>query len=102
MISHINDFYNQNPSIPIERRPDIIHVAGKLLVIKAKPGMSIWDKNTRTSIDIEPGTYNTFTEDCDLQGILWTLDDLQNKALTSSHINFSYGELINGVMKIGN
>ena len=97
ILAHINDFYTQNPHIPINRRPDIIHVAGKYVIFRIKKGMSVTDINVGGNHEVEEGMFHSFITNPDLQAMIWTIDELQKKASASSHIIFRYSEMINKV-----
>lgn len=100
LLDYINRYYIDNFDIPIHRRPHYIHVAGKCVIIRAKPGMSLHSKDTGEVTELETGKYYLFTRDADLQAIVWILNDLQQLATASAQIFFSYGELINRVNRI--
>jgi hypothetical protein len=96
LLSHLTTFYNDHPEIPIHRRPNLIHVAGKYVVMRVLQGMNI--KKTSGKIEKgEPGTYRLFTKDPDLQGIVWVLTQLQDFAAASTEIAYSYRSLVNKV-----
>ena len=96
IMNHLNNFYNLNPQIPIYRRPDIIHVAGKYVILRIKEGMSI-KKPDGSNHDTKKGKFHIFNTNPDRQAIVWTLNELQKKATTSNHINFNYSEIINKI-----
>lgn len=97
LLGHLNNYYLINPHIPIGRRPNVIHVSGKYVIFKAIEGMSVWNVNKHASEPLVTGTFRHFTQDSDLQGILWVLDSLQQRATTSTHILYSYTEVKNKV-----
>jgi hypothetical protein len=98
LLQHVRDFYVANPSIPIERRPHIIHVAGKYLLLRVAPGMALSCGSTGQPLDgPEIGTYQLITRNPDLQAIVLVLTSLQQCAQASAHILFSYDELIDKV-----
>jgi len=93
LLAHLTSFYSSHPEIPLSRQPNLIHVVGKYVVIRITPGMMI--KSIKGSIEKPTyGTYRLFTEDSDLQGIIWVLTQLQENATASKEITFSYRELI--------
>lgn len=100
LLSHINNFYLDNPAIPVCRRPNIIHVAGKYVIFRAVPQMSMWSGSRQKKESLKEGEFFVFITDSDLQGIFWVLNDLQEKASRSTHIFYSYGEIINRINKI--
>jgi hypothetical protein len=97
LLQHINNFYAANPQIPIFRRPNVIHVSGKYVIFRAITGMQVVDVTTNTITTYPEGTFILQTRDSDLQGIVWALDGLQQRATASTHILYNYGELINRV-----
>jgi hypothetical protein len=97
LLGHLNNYYVSNPNIPIGRRPNVIHVSGKYVIFKAIAGMSVWDVNKQENETLEAGTFRHFTRDSDLQGILWVLDGLQQRATASTHILYFYGDIMNQV-----
>lgn len=97
LLKHVQDFYQTSPSIPINRRPNFIHVAGVALLARASPGMSLHDKATGEITALNEGEYFSVTADPDLQAIVWVLNSIQQNATASSHINFNYGSFINRV-----
>lgn len=97
IMNHITSFYESHSEIPINRRPNIIHVSGKYVIIRATKGMKLYSYSTGEKEDMTVGTYRIIIRDADLQGIIWVLDSLQRKAVASTKILYSYGEYINKV-----
>lgn len=100
LLGHLKAFYAENPAIPRRRRPNVIHVSGKYVIFRAITGMDMWNATTRAVEKLEVGSYHLFTKDADLQGILWVLDGLQQRAMASSHILLSYGGMMNKVNRV--
>ena len=97
LLGHLNNYYISNPNIPLGRRPNVIHVSGKYVIFRVISGMSVLDAYNQKNVELEIGTFRHFTLDPDLQGILWVLDGLQGRAMASTHILYSYGEIRNRV-----
>ena len=97
ILGHVNSFYAQHPDIPTTRRPHLIHVSGKYVIMRAVPEMTLMSTAGRPEEGLKVGTYFLITRDPDLQGIVWALDGLQQNAAASAQIFFSYGDLINKV-----
>lgn len=97
LLSHLTAFYAENPGIPFGRRPNCIHVAGKYVIFRAVEGMSVWDYKKQISETLKVGEFRVFTREPDLQGMLWVLDGLQQRAAASTHIFYSYGQMMNRV-----
>ena len=98
LLSHPNEFYQTNPVIPLTRRPNIIHVAGKFCIIRIIEGWDIQNRETAQKITSNIGEFHLFTTDSDLQAITWTLNMLQLNAVSSTHILFSYQYILNNVL----
>ena len=97
ILNHINSFYETHIEIPANRRPHIIHVAGKYVIMRVIQGMKLHKYSTGEEEDVAVGTYQLITKDADLQGIVWVLDALQHNATASTQILYSYGDFINKV-----
>ncbi|OFZ99643.1 MAG: hypothetical protein A3H35_06735 [Betaproteobacteria bacterium RIFCSPLOWO2_02_FULL_62_17] len=100
LLAHINDYYATNPAIPLNRRPHFIHIVGSCLIFRALEGMSL---RIRESGDVESltvGSYRLITTDADLQAIVWTLNQLQINATTSTQILFSYASFIDKINRL--
>jgi len=101
VLSHLIDYYAENAHIPIARRPNVVHVSGQFVIIRAIAGMSIhYRRGSGQTSPLEPGTFHLLTTDPDLQAIVWVLNGLQLRATASTHILFQYGDLINRILNL--
>lgn len=100
LLAHLNEYYITNTEIPINRRPNFIHVAGSCFIARIQQGMSMRDRSSGTATPLAPGTYCLVTADSDLQAIVWTLNQLQVNATASAHILFSYSSLVNKINEL--
>lgn len=101
ILGHLNDFYTGNPDISLGRRPDVIHVAGKYAIFRGREGMVVRNLLTHQIKPAEYGKYIFTSDNPDLQAIGWVLNDLQQRAVASTHILFNYEQLINNICKVG-
>ena len=95
---HLMAFYARHPEIPLSRRPNIIHVAGKYMVIRSE-GNELLDGNPgppRGEYSIIAGNPEVPP---DVQAILWTIDGIQTRAAAATHILFRYDFLINKILE---
>ncbi len=99
ILEYMDEFYSENSNIPICRRPDIIHIAGKYVMFRFKEGMSISVDNGTTEM-AEVGKFISFTTNSDMQAMIWTLGDLQKKATASFHISLDYGDMIDKISEL--
>jgi hypothetical protein len=78
LFQHLNDFYTANPSIPVHRRSNVVHVVGKYLILRSEgKGMGVYDIATGQNVTIPVGAFFLFERDPDLQAIVSTLNALQ-------------------------
>lgn len=98
MLKHLTDFYTENSNISRNRRPDIIHVIGQYMILKIKKDILVNDFSSGEKIELNEGTYQAFTEDSDVQAMIWVLNELQNKAKAAAHINFNYDYIQEGIL----
>jgi hypothetical protein len=96
--AHLSAFYIANPSIPLSRRPNLIHVAGSCLFARGVEGMALTDIASGVVKPVTIGDYLLIKQNSDLTAIVWTLNQLQENAALSTHIFFKYAGLINKVM----
>lgn len=83
----LQNFYQQN-DIPINKRPDLIHVLGKYIFILVGEG----DK-TRDGTVLQPGTYHLQTTHPDTYAIPFVISRLQSIAESANHIITTYNWL---------
>ncbi len=99
LLGHLNEYYLQNPHIPVTRRPNLIHVAGKYAILRLMPGMKLKSVSLRQEVTFEPGTFQLLTRAPDLQAILWAVNSLQKNAAASTEILFKYGNIIQHILE---
>ncbi|ATE73830.1 hypothetical protein CNO08_22180 [Lysobacter capsici] len=102
--AHLHEFYAVNPSVPIARRPNFIHVAGGYLISRIVPGMAyrepsgVQQSHAGGGGTPAVGAFSATSLEPDVQAICWILNSLQDNAMASAHIQFGYGNLINRAM----
>ena len=93
LCSHIADFYANHEEIPTFRRPDLIHVLEKYMIVRVTSGMVVTNPGgipdpSQPSI----GQYYPFSTGSDASAMLWTLNSLQQKSFLCNHLLFKYDE----------
>ena len=89
MSKTIKQFYLDNPNIPIHKRPDLIHVAGKYVFIRIREGAA-----TRDGTKLEPNTFHCQDHYPDEFGIPFTVIEIQGIAAASDHLLHQYDVII--------
>jgi hypothetical protein len=94
LIGHLNAFYAERPDIPPHRRPNLIHVAGKYLIVRAdRDGVLEGNK-------IEKGQCFTLFGAPDVQAITVAVHNIQYRAAHSNHILYDYQFLIDRATEV--
>ncbi len=78
---HINEYYRKNSHIPLNRRPNIIHVSGKYAVMRAMEGVILTGMVSITGTQPDTGDFIPVEIKPDIQAIIWVKDELQKKAI---------------------
>ena len=99
LYKYIWEFYEVNGHIPLERRPNIIHVLGRYMVMRLTPAMQILKSDrTPTAESIKVGQYRWFYPNSDILAIAWTLNAIQENVFIMNHSMFKYDEWINEII----
>ena len=96
--NHIEAFYSQNPQIPMYRRPHIIHVLNKYVVVRMTPDARVINADGSPDPN-QPreGLYHTFSTAPDTMTMVWTLNELQSNAFLSNNLMYKYDKWINEI-----
>ena len=86
----IKQFYLDNPNIPIHKRPDLIHVAGKYVFVKIGEEIT----TTRDGTKLAPNTFHCQNYHPDEFGIPFTVISIQRIAAASDHLLHKYDVII--------
>jgi Domain of unknown function (DUF6602) len=83
IVGHLQSFYAAHPTIPKCRMPNLIHVAGKYLILRVQEGVLL--------DGIPPSKDFCLSErNPDIQAIIWTINGIQERASGSNYILFRY------------
>ncbi|MCA9027983.1 MAG: hypothetical protein KDA86_22425 [Planctomycetaceae bacterium] len=85
------DFYTERPDIPSNRRPNMIHVAGKFCIRRTFTDLEYMGDT------IKAGTYFTTTADVDVASLVVVVHSIQQGLAASRYIPFDYSELFSGM-----
>jgi len=90
LLKTINKFYQKNPDIPMNKRPNLIHIAGKGCVIRIPHKGFINPDGTK----IEPNTFGSMDDETDVFALMHAQQRIQMWATASRHIFFNYSKLL--------
>lgn len=101
-LSHINDYYVENPHIPLHRRPNIVHVLDKYLIMRTTGAVTVHNRDGSVD-ENQPaiGEYRVFDVNPDVAALAWTIMDLQSKATINANLLFRFGDWFNSIV-LGN
>lgn len=89
-IETINRYYDENNTIPNNKRPNIIHVCGKYHIFRA------WkNATTRGGKEIEENTFFGNEDPSDAFALLATILHIQTNLIASKQVYYNYSELVN-------
>ncbi|MAW82159.1 MAG: hypothetical protein CMI63_18130 [Parvularcula sp.] len=88
-------FYQENPSIPAERRVEIIHILGENLIMKRVTMSGLVDFS---GTPVEPGEYGLIRRPSDALSLLLTLSHIQNHVKWAKFIAFDYDRHLNNML----
>jgi hypothetical protein len=96
ILATLNSFYDQNPHIPLNKRPNLIHVAGKYVIDR----VGEHGGTTREGQKIEPNVFYgmPLPDYSDVYGLLKALLEMQKIALASTQVLYNYDKLMEKVI----
>jgi hypothetical protein len=97
ILAHMVEFYKDNPEIPFDRRPNIIHVAGSYVFFRANGNDLIRRRSNGTDEYFATGVWVGHENQPDIQAINFVLTRLQARAAESSRILYRYEWIGNNV-----
>lgn len=91
LLEALNQFYVRNPSISPHRRPDLIHVTGKYVIVRMGSEGGV----TRDGSVIAPNQFYLMHFSCDVFGLFYAVIKMQEIAMASRALIFNYSSMIN-------
>lgn len=93
LLTTLHGFYAENPDIPMHKRPNLIHVAGQYVIVRAGAGGA----ETRDGTRITPNSFHGFADTTDVFALIHAITDVQDIVVASSHIKYTYGGMLNHI-----
>lgn len=90
LVNNLSAFYADHPDIPIHKRPNLIHIAGKCAAYRTVPGTE-----TREGTRIEPNIFSGISTNPDVVALLMATIHIQYIATISVLIQYDYSDLLN-------
>ena len=100
LLGHVRKFYNNNPSIAHERRPSVIHVLGKYILMRIMPGMNVLDSDgTTAQQQPQEGEYWPLDRMGDQIAMSFMFSALQRNTFYANQMSWRYDQYINALAK---
>lgn len=101
IFEHLRNYYLDNPEIPLNKKPDIIHVGNEFFIYKP---FNVNSKNVNPTLH-ETGKlslcpYYLMIEDADVAGIAFTINGIQRHAFVSQNIYYDYTSILLKTMNL--
>lgn len=93
LLSHLNEYYSIHPQTPINKRPNIIHVAGSCNIIR----VMATNTTLRNGEQLTPGTFHLQTASPDVFGLAHVIAEMQAIAMASNFIVYEYSAVMNNL-----
>ena len=98
LCAHIAKFYKDNPSVPVTRRPNLIHVLRKYVVARSSTNVKVTSVSGEVTDETTDGSYFPIEIGADVSAMVATLNDLQEKAFFSNYLMYKYGKWHQGIL----
>ena len=96
---HLDNYYIDNPNIPQECRPSIIHVLGKFVLVRVSQDMQARESDGSVAKNqTQVGDYRWFDTQSDLSAMLFVFSRLQSNAFLAQQMIWKYDIMINPII----
>ena len=96
---HLDNYYIDNPNIPQECRPSIIHVLGKFVLVRVSQDMQARESDGSVAKNqTQVGDYRWFDTQSDLSAMLFVFSRLQSNAFLAQQMIWKYDNMINPII----
>lgn len=89
----LTSFYEKRPEIPVNKRPNLIHVIGKYSITRTREEGG----KTRNGTILEPNKFHAMPDPEGVFGLMWAISQIQAIASASKIIFYSYGKMIDNI-----
>jgi hypothetical protein len=93
MLNALKGFYEKQADIPLNKRPNLIHVLGKYAIVRTGQEGGV----TRDGTRIEPNKFHGMSDPNGVIGLVSAATAIQRIASASKHIFYRYNEMLNNI-----
>lgn len=92
ILSELNGFYQQQPGVPLHKRPNLIHVAGQYYIVRAAG-----NAQTRDGTKIPENSFYGQADPTDVVALYWAVTNIQKVAMGSKHVLYDYRAMLDKI-----
>ena len=93
LLGSLNEFYNEHPEIPFHKRPNLIHVAGKYVIVRiGKNGGT-----TRDGTILAPDGFYPMLETTDVLALFKVISEIQGLVAASKYVKYEYSAMLDKI-----
>ena len=100
-LKYLNQYYINNPAIPQQCKPSLIHVLGKYALVRSSSGMIVLDPDgTPAKQQPIPGQYWWFNRKSDMISMIHIFTTIQGNSFLSNHVMVDYDAYKNQIADV--
>jgi hypothetical protein len=92
ILSQLNEFYQQEPSVPLWKRPNLVHVAGQFCIVRVGE-----NAHTRNGTKIADNSFHGQPDPTDVFALYWAITNIQKVAMGSKHVLYNYSSMLDNI-----
>jgi hypothetical protein len=93
LLESLNEFYDEHPEVPFHKRPNLIHVAGKYVIVRIGEDGS----RTRDGTILAPNVFYPMLETTDVLAFFRVISEIQSIVAASKYIRYEYGAMLDKI-----
>ena len=90
-LATLEAYYKHHPDILLHKRPNVIHVAGKYVILRLGPEGG----QTRDGTKLEANSYYPMRDSTDVYGLMFVIQELQSISHASYFVFYDYSNIMN-------
>jgi hypothetical protein len=92
-LHNIQEFADSHQDLPVNKLPNVIHVAGKHLITRIGPNGA----TTRDGTHLPPNKFYAVADATDTYALAWVTKEIQARAATAGFVHHDYAALVDGL-----
>lgn len=101
ILEHLSVYFNEHPEIPLYRRPNLIHVPGKMAILRATDANNFMAPDGDVLAGYFTGTFCLMERGLDITAITSVIQAVQSNAQSSTFISYPFAKIMREVQFAG-